>query len=716
MNFIDACLAGADLLTAVCRGAKGTGLRPAAAGLMLMLGLVSPAAAYEPNQNPIAPDAPTPLPPLTPTNAATFSSGVPGFSGMGVNIITANIPPTPNTFTYFNGDATPASRLATSSQFSPQIPVNTPTFSLVTPGGLLVTPTGELSRGTMTITFTKSVTNPVIHIAGWGENVLSPLLIGNSVAFTLNSTLTPSGVTLTALTPGLQVVAGPNGRSRVQLVTNSPQEACTPAGSNAGCGSFRINGTVLSVTFDVAIRKTAGLGLTALDDDYTLTISIDEDFSDAPASYNPGTGQFGGAPRHVIGDLRLGASIDADRASTTADADNTTSPFPGAGASGDDSSGIDDEDAFPTPPTLSAAFFGLIYTLNVPITAPISIPPSAPGGLVCGWLDFNRNGVFDIAIEQACTPFVPGLSSVPLVWAFPFVSAGPIQARFRIAYVDDPSSAAQLLPVGALDSGEVEDYSFTVLPSVRINKVLSPATDSGTFNLTIASNGSPSYTQAAVGNAGTTGFRSIGQTGSGADVGTTSDISTTPVPITVSETGAGATNLGNYTTTLSCVNGNGAAVTVTPGPGNTTGTFNIPPSSAGGNGGAQQITCTFTNTFGTAVNLNVTKTNTPTSGPVDQTGDTLVSGAQTTYDIVVSNAGPSIASNAVLRDPVPTGMNNCVLAGAPPCTASGTATCPNAGANPGELSIANLQGASGVSIPSMAANSSVTIRISCTVL
>lgn len=103
--------------------------------------------------------------------------------------------------------------------------------------------------------------------------------------------------------------------------------------------------------------------------------------------------------------------------------------------------------------------------------------------------------------------------------------------------------------------------------------------------------------------------------------------------------------------------------------------------------------------------LSITKTNNATS---------VTSGTVTTYDIVVSNAGPDAISNANLTDPVPTNLINCAL-GAPACAvSSGTATCPTVGAGAGQLSIANLQGG-GVLIPSMNAASSLTFKIACTV-
>lgn len=112
-------------------------------------------------------------------------------------------------------------------------------------------------------------------------------------------------------------------------------------------------------------------------------------------------------------------------------------------------------------------------------------------------------------------------------------------------------------------------------------------------------------------------------------------------------------------------------------------------------------------------NLSLTKTNTPGSGATDQTNDTVTRGTSTVYSIVVSNNGPDAANNAILRDPLPTGLN---------CTAvscgsvTGGAACPVSGTGAGQLSVANLQSGGGVALPTLPANSSLTVSLTCIVL
>ena len=97
-------------------------------------------------------------------------------------------------------------------------------------------------------------------------------------------------------------------------------------------------------------------------------------------------------------------------------------------------------------------------------------------------------------------------------------------------------------------------------------------------------------------------------------------------------------------------------------------------------------------------NVAITKSNGSTS---------VISGNTTTYTIQVSNTGPSPANNTVVRDPLATGLS-CTAVTCPPAGLTGGATCPTT------LNIATLQG-TGVTIPSLPANSSINLEVTCTV-
>ncbi|MEP6632671.1 MAG: hypothetical protein ABJA62_00520 [Luteimonas sp.] len=168
----------------------------------------------------------------------------------------------------------------------------------------------------------------------------------------------------------------------------------------------------------------------------------------------------------------------------------------------------------------------------------------------------------------------------------------------------------------------------------------------------------------------------------------------------------------NYTTSLTCINATAGSTTTLPGGAGTalaTRQQWLEFTPAAGD----DIDCTITDTPISA-DLQISKTNTPASGANDQAGDTLTSGATTTYDIVVRNNGPAAANNATVRDPAPTGLTGCTLA-APACAASGGAACPTTGSGAGQLSVANLQDPAGVLIPLLPVNGTVTLRVSCTV-
>lgn len=90
-------------------------------------------------------------------------------------------------------------------------------------------------------------------------------------------------------------------------------------------------------------------------------------------------------------------------------------------------------------------------------------------------------------------------------------------------------------------------------------------------------------------------------------------------------------------------------------------------------------------------------------------------GTEVIYEIVLGNNGPIGVANAILRDEPLPGLANCELAPPPACEAvTGAPVCPNAGNAPGELSMANLL-SDGVWIPSLPRDSSIRLRVTCDV-
>ncbi len=161
-----------------------------------------------------------------------------------------------------------------------------------------------------------------------------------------------------------------------------------------------------------------------------------------------------------------------------------------------------------------------------------------------------------------------------------------------------------------------------------------------------------------------------------------------------------------YQTTLACTNATAGSATVLPG-------------GAGAAVGARRqwaeftpaagddLYCVITNTPRRA-DLRITKTNTPgANGEIDQSSDTVVSGAATAHSIVVVNAGPDAADGAVITD-APTAGLTCATAS---CSAIGGAACP---AQTGASLATALQGA-GATVSTLPVGGTLSFVLSCQV-
>ena len=209
---------------------------------------------------------------------------------------------------------------------------------------------------------------------------------------------------------------------------------------------------------------------------------------------------------------------------------------------------------------------------------------------------------------------------------------------------------------------------------VRARKSV-PNGDTGTFNLSVVS-GLGTTTAANQGNAGFTGYQ---QSLSGS--------------VTVTETSGSNTSITKYITTVNCINDETNAVitpTSTSLSGATRSAVISPPANA-------DSSCTFTNTR--SANISISKSNGVNS---------VVAGSTTTYNITVTNTGPSDGDGTLLKDPLATGLN-CTQVSCSGVT--GGATCPA----PASVTISSLQG-SGISLPSLPANSSITFSLVCGVV
>lgn len=118
-----------------------------------------------------------------------------------------------------------------------------------------------------------------------------------------------------------------------------------------------------------------------------------------------------------------------------------------------------------------------------------------------------------------------------------------------------------------------------------------------------------------------------------------------------------------------------------------------------GAGAAPSNNANVSNTVQPVADLSVTKSNSVTQ---------LFAGDVTVYRLTVSNAGPSAANGALLRDAAATGLS-CTAITCVAAAATGGATCPASG-----VTIALLQG-SGIALTSLPANSSLAFDLTCTV-
>jgi GEVED domain/Domain of unknown function DUF11 len=169
--------------------------------------------------------------------------------------------------------------------------------------------------------------------------------------------------------------------------------------------------------------------------DHLIVVFVQRDFGDAPDVPYPTLTASNGA-RHRVGPLFLGNQIDAEP-------DGQPSP----NALRDDiNPGPDDEDGIrPIDPLV----VGSSVRINV---------LSSGAGYLSGWIDYNRNGVWEAAEEIFnCVPVVAGLQQFTTVvpaTALP----GASYARFRLG------AACVNAVTGYVDSGEVEDYRFKIRP------------------------------------------------------------------------------------------------------------------------------------------------------------------------------------------------------------------------------------------------------------
>lgn len=302
------------------------------------------------------------------------------------------------------------------------------------------------NRGTFTVSFSQKVTNPIISFTGLGGGGANGNTNGSKTVTWSEFDLVTPNVTLSRLAgSNMQVTGG----THIEPVTKNPASSCSVtsdatygATAGASCGSVRVLGTLDSVTFAATLgtvnNAAAYTGPNRNEDGWTLVVSVDEDFGLAPTSYDASPAS------HVVGNLKMGSVVTADQTSTKNPTTNSDAVSNGSVITADDG----------TTAFNGAVSFG---SSGSTFSSTVSLDGVEATATLCGWIDFNGNGVFDNPSERACTTAAVGDTSASLVWTIPATvsSDGLTYARLRLSY-----DAAANSPTGKVSSGEVEDYSI----------------------------------------------------------------------------------------------------------------------------------------------------------------------------------------------------------------------------------------------------------------
>lgn len=385
-----------------------------------------------------------------------------------------------------------------STQLSPQILATTNAMEIDISGTTCQANATCVNRGTLTIDFNRPVTNPVLHLSGMGANVTGTnSSTGVQINYHTQLNLTSSVGTLSA-TP-FTVLAGTNlSASGNQIGPSAITGAISCAVSpSAACGSVRVNGTVTRLVFraDLLMQSANTSSIITSTTNYdgiSIATSVDEDFGDAPNSYDGSA-----AASHIVGGLYMGASVTPDNIAITNTGSLAPSPLAGAGATNDTDNGV----------TMPVNLFK-----STAATIPVSVTGA---GALHAWFDWNGDGVFAAGekIANAVTDGGAGdtdgtVNGVITLSVTPPSTAVVTQSYARFRY----SSAATVNPTGLVNDGEVEDYAYTV-KSVLVATTELGIVSAGTTSTAIANVAANDTIDGVAATLGASGNTTVAQSG-----------------------------------------------------------------------------------------------------------------------------------------------------------------------------------------------------------
>lgn len=171
------------------------------------------------------------------------------------------------------------------------------------------------------------------------------------------------------------------------------------------------------------------------------------DWGDLPDGY--GTTYAANGPRHVVGTLYLGPTIDP----------NEINGLPTVPANGDDTSGSDDEDGVtPTP--------GIFWAQGLN-RGSVDVIVSGGPGCLSAWIDWNNNGnLTDMGDNVISNVLMPSGMTTRTFHVPVDPGNGTFYARFRL-YAPDAGGVCTTArtPTGQVVNGEVEDYRWSLGPN-----------------------------------------------------------------------------------------------------------------------------------------------------------------------------------------------------------------------------------------------------------